>query len=799
MNSRLLFFTALALLSGLAMVSAQPGPVTTVKNGNLVLPASTLLTNGLPGLSGPPVTLMVGAVQANSMQGGTVSLVANQAWARRYNGPANNEDQGLDVTADGDGNIIVGGYSLGIGSGIDYLTIKYTPDGLGLWTNRYDGPAHGTDQIRMVAVDGAGGVYVAGDSGGNIVTIKYSSNGTPIWTNSYTPSGFFLLGGLAVDVSGNAYVLPLEVESDFFVTIKYDVSGQAAWTNRFRSSATSTDSAFDIAVDAAGNIFVTGGSFDANLGGNTSVTIKYGGNGSALWTNRASFVSSGTRVIVDPQGNVIVAGETHGPDQDTYAVIKYSNLGATLWTNLLAGGNYGGGGVPEIATDAAGNVFLVGGTAGATTGDYTTIQYSSAGLPLWTNRFLDPNAGAATVSGAATDNAGNLYWSLGSASPGGVNYNYVTVKYAAHGAAVWTNRYNGPANASDDPRGMAADKAGGVYVTGTSSSGGAGFSALDWATVKYTDNLRYAPPNNYVGPDTITFTAFDRFGNSAPGTVSVEVLPAVTVVAPDDYAFVAGNTGLNTLVRSTGLARTYQMQFTPDALGGLPVGARITGLRFRLSANATAGFPSSSVTWLDYEVSLSQAANPITSMSTQFQVNMLNPVLVKYGTLAIGANHFSFGSTPNRFSTLLTLDVPYVYQGGDLVMYFTHIGSDSTENAFLDAASAAAPGYGTAFRAISANAFSASSGTAASATIVEIVFAPPVTQSITRSGNQAIIQGSGGLAGATYRILTSTNVALPAAQWTPIITNRFGPSGDLGYTNVIQASKPAQYFRVMLP
>src|SRR5256885_9544059 len=59
--------------------------------------------------------------------------------------------------------------------------------------------------------------------------------------------------------------------------------------------------------------------------------------------------------------------------------------------------------------------------------------------------------------------------------PGGANYNYVTVKYAANGAAVWTNRYNGPANASDLPRAMTVDKAGGVYVTGTSSSGGGSF------------------------------------------------------------------------------------------------------------------------------------------------------------------------------------------------------------------------------------------------------------------------------------------------------------------------------------
>src|SRR2546426_6087026 len=109
MGHRLFCMTALGLLSGVVMVSAQPGPITTSNNSNLVFAASTLLTNGLPGLSGPPVTLMVATVQSNSAQGGVVSLVTSQPWVRRYNGAANNEDQAYAVVADKDGNIIVGG------------------------------------------------------------------------------------------------------------------------------------------------------------------------------------------------------------------------------------------------------------------------------------------------------------------------------------------------------------------------------------------------------------------------------------------------------------------------------------------------------------------------------------------------------------------------------------------------------------------------------------------------------------------------------------------------------------------
>jgi hypothetical protein len=62
-----------------------------------------------------------------------------------------------------------------------------------------------------------------------------------------------------------------------------------------------------------------------------------------------------------------------------------------------------------------------------------------------------------------------------------------------------------------------------------------------------------------------------------------------------------------------------------------------------------------------------------------------------------------------------------------------------------------------------------------------------------------VINGSGGLGNAAYRILSTTNVALPVAQWTPIFTNQFSASGAFSYTNVIQPNVRAQYFRVSEP
>src|SRR5579862_6850369 len=231
MRRPLFCITLLGLISHVVMVSAQPGPITIANNSNLVLAASTLLTNGLPGLSGPPTTLMVSSVQPGSAQGGVASLTTSQQWVDRYNGAQNNEDQATAIVVDNDGNIIVGGYSDET-AGLGYLTIKYTPGGIGLWTNRYQ--ATGNDQIQSVAVDGSGGVYVSGISGTNITTLKYTSVGVPVWTNNYGSTDTLFFGGLAVDSNGNAYILPSTLNGDSYITVKYDVNGNPAWTNSFQ-------------------------------------------------------------------------------------------------------------------------------------------------------------------------------------------------------------------------------------------------------------------------------------------------------------------------------------------------------------------------------------------------------------------------------------------------------------------------------------------------------------------------------------------------------------------------------------
>ncbi len=103
----------------------------------------------------------------------------NQLWVARYNGPGNKGEVANALAVDPAGSVYVTGYSIGSGTSFDYLTIKYDKKGNQLWVERYDGPANYNDIPFSLAVDPVGNVYVTGQSYGvgtgfDYLTIKYS-------------------------------------------------------------------------------------------------------------------------------------------------------------------------------------------------------------------------------------------------------------------------------------------------------------------------------------------------------------------------------------------------------------------------------------------------------------------------------------------------------------------------------------------------------------------------------------------------------------------------------------------------
>jgi len=100
-------------------------------------------------------------------------------WARRYGAQGGNYDGARDLALDSQGNAYVTGGSYGWDSYNDCATIKYGPSGEQLWVWRYNGPDNMDDYANALAVDAQGKVYVTGESigvtsGFDYVTVKYS-------------------------------------------------------------------------------------------------------------------------------------------------------------------------------------------------------------------------------------------------------------------------------------------------------------------------------------------------------------------------------------------------------------------------------------------------------------------------------------------------------------------------------------------------------------------------------------------------------------------------------------------------
>jgi hypothetical protein len=415
------------------------------------------------------------------------------------------------IAVDLSGNVIVTGSSTG---NLAYTTIKYTGGGVPLWTNGYSGPAGGFNYAFAVVADADGNVVVSGESGiasggTDLATIKYSGAGVPIWTNRFhgPSTNWDFFGALLIDSSNNVIVAGSDDINRTntgldYVTIKYSNGGVPLWTNRYNGPANGGDFLQGAAVDGNNNVIVTGYSFFGGSSAWAYTTVKYSSAGAPLWTNRygvTTDISVGTPhprpIAVDRSNNVIVTVLLMDlPSHQQWSTLMYSDSGPPLWTNTFAMPQ----GIihyphnPGVALDSSGGVFVSGTISNGASGyDYKTIAYSAAGAPRWTNQFNGPTNGEDYFSWIATDNRGNVYVT-GASTGTGTAHDYATIAYSGAGLALWTNRYNGPANKDDLANALVIDANGNVLVTGYSPDA----TNSRFATIKYSPS---PPRPDYLG------------------------------------------------------------------------------------------------------------------------------------------------------------------------------------------------------------------------------------------------------------------------------------------------------------
>ena len=500
------------------------------------------------------------------------------AWVARYNGPINRYNAANAVKVDAQGNVYVTGQSSGVNTGSDYATIKYDANGNQLWVARYHGPGNNFNIAYALAVDQQGNVYVTGESpdannGFYGATIKYDANGNQLWVARYAGGGGY---ALALDAQGSLYVTGVSG------TIKYDTNGNQIWVALYQRPGDNYDSSYALKLDALGNVYVTG--VTQNSGSHYgAATIKYDANGNQLWV--ALYSPPGDTsdyahdLAVDAQGNVYVTGYTYDANSRYQGItIKYDPNGNQLW-----GARYYGGGGVALALDSQSNVYVTGSAA--------TLKYDTQGNQLWAAPYTASGNTSDYANDLKLDAQGNVYVTGGSTGVTvvpiyGRIQEYATIKYDANGNQLWAARYSASGDTYDGAAALTLDAQGSVYVTGKSQSG----ATTAYATLKY--NAPVTGPLNITGQVSITRSGFryvratghyiqtvtvaNTSGNAVPGAISLALdsLSAnvtlfnrtgmTTLVAPLNSPYLRSgltNTGNGDTMFDPGESVTFTLEF----------------------------------------------------------------------------------------------------------------------------------------------------------------------------------------------------------------------------------------------
>lgn len=427
----------------------------------------------------------------------SIGAQINIQWESRMNGDGDFIDKSVDLELDSDGNTYVTGSSYS-GTSFDLVTVKYDSDGVEQWRSSYGGS--GVDEAHALVLDGNNDVIVTGSrfmggSDWDIVTIKYNGvTGTEIWSVIHSgTSNFDFSSDIAVDGSNNVVVVgSLEIGGGDvdFLTIKYSSAGALMWSDSFGGSG--SDDAKLVETDASGNIYV-GGLHEYSVGSTyfDFRLVKYNAGGVVQWsvTEDSGFgnLDSPNAMTLDASGDIIMAGQgfTTIVEEEDYLTMKFDNAtGALLWTALYGGDSEALDVVNAVATDASNNVYITGRSKSvATSSDYYTIAYSSAGVELWADSYTTDGLRFDEGTDIRVSDSDLDVYVTGYSFYTATNNDFTTIKYnAADGEIEWITVFDGPSSNSDQALKMKLDGADNIFITGNSHGGA---TNLDYSTIKY--------------------------------------------------------------------------------------------------------------------------------------------------------------------------------------------------------------------------------------------------------------------------------------------------------------------------
>jgi len=355
------------------------------------------------------------------------------------------DDFGLGIAVNGTGTYVVGNTSstnfpstptIGPGGGQDAFVAKLDNNtGARLQVTRIGGT--GTESGNGIALDITGAAYIGGETDSTDFPIagppiqttnagaddgfiaKLDSSGTVLDYSTYIGgSAEDLVTGIALDGSNNAYVTGITISSDFptttgaFQTTEPSTTGDNGFVAAIKADGSAkiystylggsgTNDALAIAVDSAGEAYVTGDTNSSNfpvlnatqatLKGATDVFItKLQANGSGLLFSTyygGTLDDAGTGIAIDAFNDVYVTGRTLSSDYPTNGtpfqsslsgtsdafVTELSNTGSPVYSSFLGGtgseNSVSASTVPAlgaVAVDSSSNAYLAGSTDSTT-------------------------------------------------------------------------------------------------------------------------------------------------------------------------------------------------------------------------------------------------------------------------------------------------------------------------------------------------------------------------------------------------------------------------------------------------
>ncbi len=344
----------------------------------------------------------------------------------QYSSGASTSEAGTAIVADRQGNVFVGGTT--VGEDGDALILKFDSDLNLLWKRVWDGPAlapYSQDSVQQIQLSPAEEpvVLIHGVMASNhpdYVVVKYApADGSKTWQAAWGSNGEDSPSDMVIDPGSDVLVTGTAIHgTNQFSTIRLRGSdGSLLWQQY--DSAAARDSATALALDENGGVYITGRvdpDGDRSNSNDNIYTVKRDAlNGAFRWSHLYGLNAVGnfdvpSDVIVDQDGHVFVAGRTNSPpyNNDTITLVLDSGTGLETDRGIVSGSSTQMANPEELAFDSAQRLLVGGETYDFNSGEIQISVFRYPSLIGRDGQFIDLGGGLAGQYAPRLDGSGSL-------------------------------------------------------------------------------------------------------------------------------------------------------------------------------------------------------------------------------------------------------------------------------------------------------------------------------------------------------------------------------------------------------